>query len=192
MNLQKIKRALGLTLALACCLAAAAPGALAASAPAPLQWQVYFSPRGGATQAIITALGQARDSLHIQAYSFTSHPILRGVIAAHDRGVEVAVILDQGQLEDEYSVWRHLLAAGVPTWVDMAYQTAHNKIMIIDGETVITGSFNFTASAEKYNAENLLVIRDQALAARYEANFAEHLRQAQRLSLPPDRRPDHF
>jgi phosphatidylserine/phosphatidylglycerophosphate/cardiolipin synthase-like enzyme len=52
--------------------------------------------------------------------------------------------------------------------------------MIIDGETVITGSFNFTSSAEEYNAENLLVIRDQALAARYEANFQEHLRHSRR------------
>jgi phosphatidylserine/phosphatidylglycerophosphate/cardiolipin synthase-like enzyme len=72
-----------------------------------------------------------------------------------------------------------LLAAGVPTWIDAAYQIAHNKIIIIDGETVITGSFNFTRSAEEYNAENLLVIRDPSLAARYEANFQEHLRRSQ-------------
>ncbi len=89
------------------------------------------------------------------------------------------VILDAGEARDQYSVLRYLLAARVPTWLDAAYQIAHNKIIIIDGETVITGSFNFTRSAEEYNAENLLVIHDQALAARYEANFQKHLRVSQ-------------
>ena len=66
----------------------------------------------------------------------------------------------------------------MPTWIDAAHQIAHNKVMIIDGDTVITGSFNFTRSAEYHNAENLLVVRDKALAARYEANFQEHLRHS--------------
>ena len=105
-------------------------------------------------------MGQARRFLHIEAYIFTSQPILKAVIAAQTRGVKVAVILDAGESEEKFSVLRSLLAARVPTWIDAAYQIAHNKIMIIDGETVITGSFNFTSSAEEYNAENLLVIRD--------------------------------
>jgi len=183
MKLRKINRALGLVLTLWCCLAAPALAALAAPAvPAPAQprWAVYFSPRGGCTEAIVAAVGQARRFLHIEAYIFTSQPILKAVIAAQTRGVKVAVILDAGESEEKFSVLRSLLAARVPTWIDAAYQIAHNKIMIIDGETVITGSFNFTASAEEYNAENLLVIRDQALAARYEANFQEHLRHSRR------------
>lgn len=183
MKLRKINRALGLVLALWCCLAApalAAPAAPAVPAPAQPRWAVYFSPQGGCTEAIVTAVGQARRFLHIEAYIFTSQPILKAVIAAQTRGVKVAVILDAGESEEKFSVLRSLLAARVPTWIDAAYQIAHNKIMIIDGETVITGSFNFTSSAEEYNAENLLVIRDQALAARYEANFQEHLRHSRR------------
>ena len=48
---------------------------------------------------------------------------------------------------------------------------AHNEVMVIDGETVLTGSFNFTTAAEEHNAENLLVIRDKAMAARYAENW---------------------
>jgi len=185
MQLRKINRALGLVLALWWCLAAPALAAPAVQAAAQPQWAVYFSPQGGCTQAIVAAVGQARKSLHIEAYIFTSHPILQAVIAARTRGVEVAVILDAGAAEEQYSVLRSLLADRVPTWIDAAYHIAHNKIMIIDGETVITGSFNFTRSAEQDNAENLLVIRDQALAARYEANFQEHLRHSRRWGSTP-------
>jgi phosphatidylserine/phosphatidylglycerophosphate/cardiolipin synthase-like enzyme len=180
MQLRKINRALGLVLALGWCLAA--PAVQAAAQP---RWAVYFSPQGGCTEAIVAAVGQARKSLHIEAYIFTSQPILKAVAAAQTRGVEVAVILDAGAAEEQYSVLRSLLADRVPTWIDAAYHIAHNKIMIIDGETVITGSFNFTRSAEQDNAENLLVIRDQALAARYEANFQEHLRHSRRWGSAP-------
>lgn len=180
MRLRKINRALGLALALWWCLAAPALAAPAVEAAAQPRWAVYFSPQGGCTEAVVAAVGQARSSLHIEAYIFTSQPILKAVIAAQNRGVKVAVIMDAGEARDKFSVLHSLLAAGVPTWIDAAYQIAHNKIMIIDGETVITGSFNFTRSAEEYNAENLLVIRDQALAARYEANFQEHLRHSRR------------
>jgi len=185
MKLRKINSALGSVLALWCCLAVLALAPPAVQAAAQPRWAVYFSPQGGCTEAIVTAVGQARRSLHIEAYTFTSHPILKAVIAAQTRGVEVAVILDAGAAEEQYSVLRSLVADRVPTWIDAAYHIAHNKIMIIDGETVITGSFNFTRSAEEYNAENLLVIQDQALAARYEANFQEHLRHSRRWGSTP-------
>ena len=174
-----------LALALLGCLAA---WSLPASAGAQ-QWAVYFSPQGGATEAIVRAVDGARISLHVQAYTFTSAPILKAISAAHRRGVLVKVILDQSQLTDQFSPLPSLLAAGVPTWIDAAHQIAHNKIMIIDGETIITGSFNFTRSAEYYNAENLLVIRDKALADRYEANFQEHLRHSQPYGAKKDWRP---
>ena len=161
-------------------IAEAAGKKIAVPAAVQPRWALYFSPQGGCTEAIVTAVGLARKSLHIEAYIFTSQPILQAVIAAQNRGVEVAVILDAAGAEDKFSVLHSLLAAQVPTWIDSAYKIAHNKIMIIDGETVLTGSFDFTRSAEKDNAENLLVIRDQALAAHYEANFQEHLRHSQR------------
>lgn len=68
----------------------------------------------------------------------------------------------------------------VPTWTDGKHPIGHNKVMVIDGETTMTGSFNFTAQAENSNAENLLVITGKLnLAAAYEANFAEHLKHSE-------------
>jgi phosphatidylserine/phosphatidylglycerophosphate/cardiolipin synthase-like enzyme len=62
--------------------------------------------------------------------------------------------------------------------IDDKHNIAHNKVMVIDGERVITGSFNFTTSAEKNNAENLLVIDDPELAVKYTANWKKHERHA--------------
>ena len=63
---------------------------------------------------------------------------------------------------------------GIPVRIDAQHAIAHNKIMVIDGATVITGSFNFTKNAEENNAENLLVIRSPDLAAKYTANWQAH------------------
>jgi phosphatidylserine/phosphatidylglycerophosphate/cardiolipin synthase-like enzyme len=65
----------------------------------------------------------------------------------------------------------YLSNAGIPVWVDTRVSIAHNKVIVLDGKTVITGSFNFTAAAQAKNADNLLVIRDAELAARYRANW---------------------
>ena len=89
------------------------------------------------------------------------------------------VILDKSQRTEKYSSADFLAHAGIPTRIDAAHSIAHNKIMIIDGETVITGSFNFTKAAEQRNAENLLVIRDRTLAERYEANWQMHKAHSQ-------------
>lgn len=64
--------------------------------------------------------------------------------------------------------------AGITTLIDGANAIAHNKVVVIDSETIITGSFNFTTAAERQNAETLLVIRDKALAARYAENWQAH------------------
>jgi len=141
--------------------------------------QVYFSPRGGCTEAIVAALRGAKRTLLVQAYSFTSAPIAGAVKAAHDRGVEVRVLLDRSQRTERYSSSTFLLHAGVPTWIDAAHAIAHNKVMVIDGATVLTGSFNFTKGAEERNAENLLIIKDAALAGLYADNWESHRRHSE-------------
>ena len=156
---------------------------LLASAALPLHAQQgppdlhpYFSPNGGCTQAVVDALGSAKKSVLVQAYSFTSAPIARALVDAKRRGVYVQVILDKSQRTERYTSATFLANEGVPTYIDPVHKIAHNKIMIIDGETVITGSFNFTKAAENGNAENLLVITHAPeLAQRYTANWKEHL-----------------
>jgi len=70
-----------------------------------------------------------------------------------------------------YSAATYLSNAGIPVWVDVYVSIAHNKVMVIDRATVITGSFNFTVAAQRHNAENLLVIRDPQLASQYRTNW---------------------
>jgi phosphatidylserine/phosphatidylglycerophosphate/cardiolipin synthase-like enzyme len=75
---------------------------------------------------------------------------------------------------EDYSSADFVAHAGISTFIDSAHPIAHNKIMVIDGHIVITGSFNFTKAAEEHNAENLLVIDDSALAGQYVQNWQEH------------------
>lgn len=137
-------------------------------------WKVYFSPHGGCTAAIVTELDKARSTVHVQAYSFTSDAIAKALLNAHKRGIKVRVILDRSQKSQKYSSADFLLHAGIETLIDDQHAIAHNKVMVIDGQVVITGSFNFTKAAENSNAENLLVIHDSKLAAPYLQNWAAH------------------
>ncbi len=136
--------------------------------------QVYFSPNGGCTDAVVREIAAARSTILVQAYSFTSAPIAKALIDAHKRGVDVRVVLDKSQRTEKYSSADFLHNMGIPISIDARHAIAHNKIMVIDGQTVITGSFNFTKAAEENNAENLLVIRSPELAAKYAANWKVH------------------
>lgn len=142
----------------------------------PLQTtsQVYFSPKGGATTAIVNAVNAARQEILVQAYSFTSLPIANALVNAYKRNIKVEIILDKSQLTGKGSLLTLVAAAGIPTYIDSAHAIAHNKIIIIDRRTVITGSFNFTQSAEERNAENLLIIPSKELAKTYIENFSKH------------------
>jgi phosphatidylserine/phosphatidylglycerophosphate/cardiolipin synthase-like enzyme len=148
--------------------------------PTPTDEQVYFSPKGGCTEAIVKNLDQAERSILVQAYSFTSKPIAEALIAAHKRGVKVKVLLDKSQLHGKGSKLDLLVDAGIPVSIDTKHAIAHNKVMIIDGVTVLTGSFNFTNAAEDRNAENLLVVRDKAIARKYRNNWNKHQKHSER------------
>jgi phosphatidylserine/phosphatidylglycerophosphate/cardiolipin synthase-like enzyme len=144
-----------------------------------------FSPSGGCTDAIVSEIGKARQTLDIQAYAFTSQPVAQAVVDAVTRGVHVRVILDKAQRSDRASAADFLARRKVPVYVDEQHAIAHNKVLIIDGNEVITGSFNLTKSAEEKNAENLLIVRDHPkLAATYEANFEHHLFHSSPLASP--------
>ena len=141
--------------------------------------QVYFSPKGGCTEAIVENLDLATNTVLVQAYSFSSAPIAKALVDAKRRGVNVEVILDKSQQTEKYSSADFLQRAGIPTFIDAKHAIAHNKIMVIDSHAVLTGSFNFTKAAENNNAENLLVIQDAELAAKYTANWQVHLKHSE-------------
>ena len=136
--------------------------------------QVYFSPNGGCTAAIVKEITDAKSEILVQAYSFTSTPIAKALVEAHKRGVKVEAILDKSQRTEKYSSATFLANSGIPTFIDARHAIAHNKIMIIDKTTVITGSFNFTRAAEEKNAENLIIIKSKELASIYIENWKKH------------------
>lgn len=87
--------------------------------------------------------------------------------------------MDKSQRTQKYSSATFLFNVGIPVKIDAQHAIAHNKVIVIDGETVITGSFNFTKAAQENNAENLLIIHDKKLAERYARNWLEHDRHSE-------------
>jgi phosphatidylserine/phosphatidylglycerophosphate/cardiolipin synthase-like enzyme len=130
-----------------------------------------FSPGGKCTSLIVSAIDGAQQSIHVLAFSFTSPPIAHALIRAAGRGVDVQVLVDKSQLKERYSQLPPLLRHGVGVRIDGVSGLAHNKTMIFDGHTVLTGSFNFTRSGESRNAENILLIRNVSLARVYLNNW---------------------
>ncbi len=155
--------------------------AVAPPASGPVNCQVYFSPKignpddFGCTDAIVGALADANKRVLVQAYTFTSKPIAQALLDAKKRGVDVRIILDKSQRTEHYSEADFFAHMGIPTFIDPVHAIAHNKVMIIDDYTVITGSFNFTRAAETRNAENLLILHNAELAALYTKNWEFHL-----------------
>lgn len=146
-----------------------------------LSVEVCFTPGEDCTGQLVTLLDGAQREILVQAYSFTSAPIASALRDAHKRGVAVTVILDRSQRSEKYSSADFLAHAGIQTFIDAKHAIAHNKIMVIDGAILVTGSFNFTKAAQERNAENLLVIQgNRGLLQRYRKNFETHRAHAER------------
>ncbi|MDR2548463.1 MAG: phospholipase D family protein [Rickettsiales bacterium] len=121
---------------------------------------VCFSPEEDYAVPIISEIDQSKESTLVQEYTFTLKAIANALINAKERGVDVKVILDKSQLYSKYSVINELFASGIPVWIDDKPKIAHNKVIIVDNQKVITGSFNLSKTAKKGNAENLLIIKE--------------------------------
>jgi phosphatidylserine/phosphatidylglycerophosphate/cardiolipin synthase-like enzyme len=156
------------TLTLVIALALAAPLAQAGAMPAGASYEIGFSPDQGSLDLVIKAIDSARVSIDVAAYSFTSKPIAGALLKASRRGVRVQVVADAEANSRKYSAAQYLANSGVPVRLDSHYKIMHNKFMVIDGDTLETGSFNYTAAAVKSNAENVLVLRNvKPIASRY-------------------------
>lgn len=153
------------------CLAQAAAISLAAPASAspfyPTEAAVFFSPNGGAENAIVQSIDSAKVRIRMQAFLFSNKEITQALIRAHQRGVKVDVIIDKKMPKKKPNTTEDLLKTGVPTFFDTAHRTAHDKIIIVDDNIVLTGSFNFVKVAETKNGENLLILKSKPLAEEY-------------------------
>ena len=136
--------------------------------PSPT-YDVYFSPKGGCAQAVIYWIGRANQSIHVLMFIFSLDSIADALISAHKRGVQVKVVFDKSQSYSQYGV---LKAAGIEVRNDTNWEgIMHDKVAIIDYRIVLTGSFNWTGTAENNNNENLIAIHSLDVASRYESEF---------------------
>ncbi|WP_169055438.1 phospholipase D family protein [Rhizobium sp. P44RR-XXIV] len=136
---------------------------------------VCFTPAEQCESRIIDAIEKAKSSIRVQAYGFTSLPIIHALQRAAGRGVEVLVILDKTN-ERKYSGTTLLEAAGIPVWIDFEPAIAHNKVIVIDGRLTIGGSYNYTAAAQKRNAENVTFTESSDIARQFIANWESRLK----------------
>ena len=143
--------------------------------------RILFSPGDMCTEAIMAEIKSAKTEILVQAYSLTSARIAEALVEAHKRGVKVEVILDKRRNKDRDSKGTILVDQEIQVFTDGEHPIANNKIMIIDRQTVITGSFNFTKDAER-NAENLIVIGSEDLAKFYIDSWNAHKQHSEVLA----------
>lgn len=134
-----------------------------------------FTPAQDCVDLIVSILDHAQSQIRLQAYGFTSLPILTALVSAKRRGVDVVVILDKSDdrvsFDGRASGAEIMARAGIPVFIDYRPAIAHNKVVVVDKHIVVTGSYNFTASAEYRNAENVTVIDSSKVANRFLSNW---------------------
>lgn len=133
-----------------------------------------FSPRGGCLDLVTGIINRSRSEVLILAYSFTSRPVLEAIERAEQRGIQVRVVADAGSNRNpDRSVADDALAAGAEVRLDGKHAIMHQKVLVA-GRIVVTGSWNFSESAEIRNSENLVAIHSVAIAADYREEFERH------------------
>jgi phosphatidylserine/phosphatidylglycerophosphate/cardiolipin synthase-like enzyme len=169
--------------------------------------QVAFSPNGQATQLVVNAINAAQLQILVQAYGFTSFAIIRALVQAHNRGVDVRVLLDKSNQGSHAKGAAYLAQNHVPLWIDDTVRIAHNKVMVIDYKAVVTGSFNFTRAAQSGNAENVLYLQNApdlaklyinnwnwrwGLSHPYDPNYVHRKPSHRPAEQPPDSEFEHW
>ena len=136
--------------------------------------EVYFSPQDGTLEHILEAVNAAQESIYFLAYSFTTDGLADALIDQIKSGVIVRGVFDEDQYHSNSGTeFDRLRSAGMDVHLDGNPRLMHHKFIIIDQQTVITGSYNFSNNAERNNDENTLIIHNQDIAAAYMAEFQQ-------------------
>jgi phosphatidylserine/phosphatidylglycerophosphate/cardiolipin synthase-like enzyme len=133
--------------------------------------EVYFSLYDNPQKEIIKNINQSQAFINIAMYTFTDKEILLPLINAQERGVKVRVYLDRSQIESTYSISRLLVQKGIKVRISTNNYIMHNKFAIIDNRLLLTGSYNWTASANNRNDENLMAIDDPEIIEIFQNQF---------------------
>jgi len=132
---------------------------------------VYFSPEDNVERIILKRIKKAKKSIHFMAFSFTSDSIGEAMISKFRQGIDVYGIFEKRGANTKYSEYRKMQVEGLPVKIDKNRYAMHHKVIIIDGERVIMGSYNFSKNASKRNDENVLMIDNREIAAEYIKEF---------------------
>jgi len=135
---------------------------------------VYFSPGNECKNAIIHHIKQAKETVEICVFTISDNDISRQILASHKKGIRIKVITDDEKINDIGSDIREMYDAGIPVRIDGTRSLMHNKFCVVDGEIIITGSYNWTNSAADRNFENILVNNNFKVVKSYQQEF-EHL-----------------
>ncbi len=133
--------------------------------------EVYFSPGETCGYAIVRNIEQATTSLHVCVFTISDDRITKSLLTAHQRGVKIQLITDNDKSLDLGSDVQQLKRAGIPTRMDATPNHMHHKFMIVDNRAVITGSYNWTRSAARFNQENILVTREPGVIQSFQEEF---------------------
>jgi phosphatidylserine/phosphatidylglycerophosphate/cardiolipin synthase-like enzyme len=141
------------------------------------QVEVYFSPEDGTLAHILEVVGLAKESISFLAYSFTSDSLAEALLERTNSGVVVQGVFDKDQYHANYGTeFDRLSAAGLDIRLDGNPRLMHDKVIIIDNQVVITGSYNFSNNAEYNNDENTLIIHNPEIANLYTAEFEQKVK----------------
>jgi phosphatidylserine/phosphatidylglycerophosphate/cardiolipin synthase-like enzyme len=138
----------------------------------------YFAPEDEVATEIIAEIESAQSRIRFLAFTFTSDEIADAMLARAEAGVVVQGVIESRNAEQEHSEYERLRRAVHDVLPDGNPYIMHHKVIIIDDATVILGSYNFTASAEESNDENVLIIHDPEVAALFVAEFGRVYEQA--------------
>ncbi|MCS7179378.1 MAG: phospholipase D-like domain-containing protein [Anaerolineae bacterium] len=142
--------------------------------------EVYFAPEDKVASHLIPVLSAARQSIRFMAFSFTSQDIGDTLIQLARRGISVEGVVESRGSDAPYAQYPRLREAGIPVWKDGNPYLLHHKVFIVDGQSVILGSYNFSSSAEKDNDENLLIIHNPGVAQAFLDEYNRVWQQAER------------
>jgi phosphatidylserine/phosphatidylglycerophosphate/cardiolipin synthase-like enzyme len=132
---------------------------------------VHFSPGNNVERILAGRIEKAEKSIHFMAFSFTSDPLGEAMIKKFKSGVKVFGLFEKKETKKKESEYHKMKLEGIPVKLDRTKGNMHHKVIIIDEEIVITGSYNFSKNANKVNDENTIIIADREIAAQYLKEF---------------------
>lgn len=135
------------------------------------QSRAFFSPGDECRNAIVQQMNLSLRQLKICVFTISDDHITRAILNAHKKGVAVKIITDNDKLSDRGSDIRELARAGIPVKTDVSTNHMHHKFMIADDRSVITGSYNWTISAARFNHENILLTKEAGVVESYRKGF---------------------